>query len=289
MKHLGNAALTRADRALLGAAVVMGLGVLPAFAFGLHTDESLSPAAVRAGFVSAMPDPEEVFVGGPLAGEGVVVRHKAAQTRTKAPARIAVGPLSVADQQCLAEAMYYEARGEGRAGQMAVAEVVIRRTKTNGYPRSVCGVVYQGNPGGATNCQFSWACNGDMNRGREPSAWRSARQMAANIVSGKTRLTDITNHALFFHATSVSPNWAGLVRTTRIGNHIFYRRGGNWHPRRGGDGGRYVDVRSGRGVTYEGVNRPHGGVLLPDGRIQSVVMPAAPLNITVPAQMSGGV
>ena len=84
---------------------------------------------------------------GPLAGNGVAVRHKAAQTRTK-ERPLVVGNVSVADQQCLAEAMYYEARGEGRGGQMAVAEVVIRRTKTNGYPRSVCGVVYQGNPPG---------------------------------------------------------------------------------------------------------------------------------------------
>ncbi len=112
---------------------------------------------------------------------------------------------------------------------MAVAEVVVRRAHTPGYPRSVCGVVYQGNPGGATNCQFTWACNGDMNRGRENAAWRTARVLATRIGTGKLPLGDTTNHALFFHAVSVSPSWPGYVRTTQIGHHIFYKRNPGYH------------------------------------------------------------
>ena len=121
-----------------------------------------------------------------------------------------------------------------------------------------------------------------MNKGREGAAWQGARRLAANIASGKTRLTDITSHALFFHATSVSPNWPGLVRTARIGNHIFYRRNPGWHGV--GAAGR----RTGRAIEVE--SRPRGGVLLPDGRIQTVIMPVTgPLDINVRPQMGDGV
>ena len=222
-RALTYAALRRGRLALVGAVSLIGLGLLPGSApSNQYTERSLSPAAIRVGFVKMMPDPVPVAVTGARAGTGMSRRHKAAQTITK---------VSADQQRCLAEALYYEARGEGTAGQMAVAEVVIRRSKTRGYPGSICGVVYQGNPGGTTGCQFSFACNGAMARAREPGAWSRARRMAQRIGTGKVALAGLTGNALFFHATSVRPHWPGLVRTAQIGSHVFYRAipdGGAW-------------------------------------------------------------
>jgi len=131
----------------------------------------------------------------------------------------------LADQRCLAEAMYYEARGEGVDGQKAIAEVVFHRMHARGYPHSICGVVYEGASAGAgRGCQFSFACNGDANRPKESAAWFRARTLAAKIMSGLVHLEDMTQNAIAFHASDVQPEWGDhLERTIQIGNHIFYR------------------------------------------------------------------
>ena len=127
------------------------------------------------------------------------------------------------DQRCLAEAMYYEARGEGRSGQEAIAEVVFHRMQTPGYPHSICGVVYQGANHGES-CQFSFACNGELLRPKSSGAWAQARLLAAKIMAGVVRLEDITGDAISFHAADIQPDWAGqMERTIQIGNHVFYR------------------------------------------------------------------
>lgn len=127
------------------------------------------------------------------------------------------------DQRCLAEAMYYEARGEGRAGEEAIAEVIFHRTRSAGYPRTICGVVYQG-AGLNHGCQFSFACDGEMRMAKTPGAWMRARALAARIMAGVVRLGDVTENAISFHAADVQPDWADhLERTIQIGNHIFYR------------------------------------------------------------------
>jgi hypothetical protein len=127
------------------------------------------------------------------------------------------------DQRCLAEAMYYEARGEGREGQEAIAEVVFHRMHTSGYPRSICGVVYQG-AAHKHGCQFSFACDGELEQSKSPGAWSQARILAAKIMAGLVRLGDITSDAISFHAADVQPDWADrLERTIQIGNHVFYR------------------------------------------------------------------
>ena len=127
------------------------------------------------------------------------------------------------EQRCLAEVMYYEARGEGIAGEEAIAEVVFHRMHRRGYPTSVCGVVYQG-MADAPACQFSFVCNGEMRRPKTAGDWARARLLAAKILSGYTILGNITGGATSFHAVDVEPGWAGsLERTVQIGNHIFYK------------------------------------------------------------------
>jgi spore germination cell wall hydrolase CwlJ-like protein len=123
------------------------------------------------------------------------------------------------DLDCLAEAVYYEARGESAAGQAAVAQVVLNRARAPDYPKSVCGVVFQARAEGG--CQFSFVCDGAMTRPLEPTAWRQARIVAARALSGYVMAE--VGHALNFHVsrTSAAPrDAAGSV--AHLGRHVFF-------------------------------------------------------------------
>ena len=128
------------------------------------------------------------------------------------------------DLDCLTQAVYYEARGEGRAGMQAVAQVVLNRARHAAFPRTICGVVYQG-AARRTGCQFSFTCNGAM-RGRvQQGAWDRARNIASAALSGHVFAP--VGNATHFHTTAVSPGWRGaLVRVGQVGSHVFYRFGG---------------------------------------------------------------
>jgi spore germination cell wall hydrolase CwlJ-like protein len=125
------------------------------------------------------------------------------------------------ESHCLAQAIYYEARGESYAGQMAVAEVVTNRTRSGLYPNTYCGVVYQGSAR-ATGCQFTFTCDGSLDRRPHGAAWERSQTIAAEVMMGLAR--PITHRATHYHTTEVAPVWsANLVETTRIGAHVFYR------------------------------------------------------------------
>lgn len=129
----------------------------------------------------------------------------------------------VAEQRCLAEAMYYEARGEGVDGEKAIAEVVFHRMHSRAYPHSICGVVFQRAAAGH-GCQFSFTCNGEMDQPKARGSWVRAKRLAARILTGLVQLGDETENAIAFHAIDVQPGWGDhLVKTIQIGNHIFYR------------------------------------------------------------------
>jgi hypothetical protein len=122
--------------------------------------------------------------------------------------------------QCLAAAIHYEAATEPVEGQEAVAQVVLNRVRTPGYPKSVCGVVFQGSerPG----CQFSFACDGSMGRVPVAWSWKNAQAVATRALNGFV-LAKIGN-ATHYHATYVLPWWSPtLVKLGRIGQHVFYR------------------------------------------------------------------
>ena len=122
--------------------------------------------------------------------------------------------------QCLSLAMYWEARGEGPRGMVAVGSVVMNRVVHADFPSSVCAVVYQG--GETSGCQFSWWCDGKSDRPRDYSQWQLAARLANDVLRGAT--SDPTRGALFFHATGISSRWhRSRPRTARIGNHVFYR------------------------------------------------------------------
>jgi spore germination cell wall hydrolase CwlJ-like protein len=128
------------------------------------------------------------------------------------------------DLECLTQAAYYEARGEGRDGMRAVAQVVLNRVRHAAFPNSVCGVVFQG-AGRRTGCQFSFTCDGSM-RGRvNRAAWERAREVASSALSGA--VYGNVGNATHFHTTGVSPGWRhSLVRVGQVGDHLFYRFGG---------------------------------------------------------------
>jgi len=160
------------------------------------------------------------------------LERQAAKRGTRQPARLdtaqpfrMAGALDASrDLDCLAQAVYYEARGEGPSGMRAVAQVVLNRVRHPAFPKTVCGVVYQG-AARRVGCQFSFVCDGSMRRGKEPGAWRRAREIAAKAMGGYV-MADVGN-ATHFHTTGVSPRWRNqLLRVAQIGTHVFYRFGG---------------------------------------------------------------
>ena len=125
------------------------------------------------------------------------------------------------EEHCLAEAIYFEARGEPPAGQAAVAQVVLNRVASGLYPRTVCGVVFQ-NRYRHNACQFSFACDGHPLRISEGDPWARAVRIANAVSKGTTYIAGIGD-ATHYHANYVRPRWARyLKRTDRIGHHIFY-------------------------------------------------------------------
>ena len=133
-----------------------------------------------------------------------------------------------AEARCMAQAVYYESRNEPLAGQLAVAEVIANRMRDHRYPDTACGVVFQGATR-TTGCQFTFTCDGAMNRAPKGTAWEQAKEIAAHVLMNLAE--DRTGGATHYHATYVDPVWsAGLIKTDKIGLHVFYRfpRGAEW-------------------------------------------------------------
>ncbi|MGA3303018.1 MAG: cell wall hydrolase [Methylovirgula sp.] len=128
---------------------------------------------------------------------------------------------SASEKHCLAEAIYFEARGEPQEGQAAVAQVVLNRVSSGLYPSTICGVVFQ-NRSHYHGCQFSFACEGRSLRVTEPEAWASAMHVADEVTAGRTYVADV-GAATHYHADYVRPQWSHrLKRLDAIGHHIFY-------------------------------------------------------------------
>ncbi len=136
-------------------------------------------------------------------------------TRSAPPDTVApVGRASGADLACLAEAVYFEARGTGATGESAVAHVVVNRARSPKFPDTVCGVVGDG-------CQFSYRCDGRPDVLADARDRAHAYRVAETVLAGAP---DITRGALFFHAASVAPDWFDTrPRIGRFGGNVFYR------------------------------------------------------------------
>ncbi|WP_082337023.1 cell wall hydrolase [Porphyrobacter sp. AAP60] len=127
-------------------------------------------------------------------------------------------------QECLAQAVWYEAASESEAGQRAVAQVVLNRVAHPAWPASVCGVVYQGSQR-STGCQFTFTCDGSLGRRPSGSTWARAQRIAGDALSGDVYAP--VGLATHYHTLWVNPYWAGtLDHIGTIGAHRFYRNRG---------------------------------------------------------------
>lgn len=118
---------------------------------------------------------------------------------------------------CLARNIWFESRGEPAEGQLAVGLVTLNRVETNGWPRTVCEVVYE--PG-----QFTWTQQSGLRNAR-PSGeqWQQIVQLAATLMHRRDLFDDVTDGATYFHATYIKPGWARMQKTAVLGAHVFYK------------------------------------------------------------------
>lgn len=165
----------------------------------------------------ALDDAATAHLGRLLMGPGAprMPRYDAAWLATQ--------PKAAGDSQweCLAEALYFEARGESVRGQFAVAEVILNRVESGRFPDSVCDVVRQGT-GRKFACQFTYTCDGLPEHVHEKRAWERVAKVARAVLNG--RYAQLTEGATHYHTTAVNPDWANVYeRTAQIGTHLFYR------------------------------------------------------------------
>lgn len=126
-----------------------------------------------------------------------------------------------AEWRCLAEALYFEARGETVKGQFAVAEVILNRVKSSRFPQTLCGVIKQGT-GRRYQCQFTYTCDGHKDIIAEHQAFDRVAKVARAAIDGAA--VGLTGGATHYHTTAVRPKWSRIYKqTARIGVHVFYR------------------------------------------------------------------
>jgi spore germination cell wall hydrolase CwlJ-like protein len=211
-RALGGAVLAGAGMGLVLAVAYLAGGAAKTAAVRAQTSRMAAAApaakAAPAAFVSTGAKPAPIPVSLP-------------QPAPPVAAEVARGQGAL---DCLTDAVYYEARGESDRGQAAVAQVVLNRVRRGGFPKSVCGVVFQG--AAAHSCQFSFACDGAMRNGREQAAWRRSRVVAQRALDGfvMQEVGDATN----FHVARLGQIWgSGLVKVAQVGAHVFYRLTGH--------------------------------------------------------------
>jgi spore germination cell wall hydrolase CwlJ-like protein len=191
-------------------------------------DEAMAPWGPGEAPVMTPPDKPDATSGETIAGKGEVTGPEA---RPKSPAeRLGLaGPTRAKAEKCLANAVYFEARGEPVRGQIAVAQVVLNRVFSPFYPNKVCDVVYQ-NADHHNACQFTFACDGIPDIVTELDAWARAKRIARDMLDGKLWMPEV-GKSTHYHASWVHPSWvAEMKKMYQLGVHTFYR------PRAWGDG-----------------------------------------------------
>jgi Cell Wall Hydrolase len=212
----------------------MKLAALPPDAWSPDGQDGIIDTPVERSELPPLPsDPGVVFKDGANGGQTVARKGEVTgiDQRPMSPAeRLGLDETSrPKSEKCLADAIYFEARGEHVRGQMAVAQVVLNRAFSGKYPNTVCGVVYQ-NAHRHLACQFTFACDGIPDVVREPDMWERAKTIAAEMLDGKLWLPEV-GKATHYHAYWVRPSWVReMTKMQKLGVHTFYR------PRKWGDG-----------------------------------------------------
>lgn len=198
------------------------------------------------------------------------------------------GLSSARAQQCLAQAIWYEAASEGEAGQRAVAQVVLNRVAHPSWPNSVCGVVYQGSER-STGCQFTFTCDGSLARRAGGASWVRANRLASEALAGSVYKP--IGHATHYHTLWVNPVWAGSLDSLgTIGAHRFYRNRGA-----GGDASAFRSTYGGYEPSVTGRLTPRLAEPVIAGpvpaarsepRIDPVAVVAAPPSPVAPSEVA---
>lgn len=187
---------------------------------------ALGSATARIGpastplFVRSAPEPDVAAAYNPLSA---YVPPPASQLDVGSFSAAATSQSRALD--CLTMAIAYEAGQEPIAGQQAVAQVILNRTRVPRFPGSVCGVVFEGAQR-TTGCQFTFTCDGSIRRRLRETTLQTARMAALSVLNGQA--PDRVNGATHYHANYVNPYWAYTgTRVAQIGAHIFYRMPGD--------------------------------------------------------------
>lgn len=185
----------------------------------LQVAEAPGASAIIQDSAIAAPLPTEQAAPQPEVHNAVEIDDMAplAQNATSLAEMVAATPVPATlsrEMECLAGAIYFEAKSETLAGQLAVGRVVVARAMSGRFPASYCGVVLQPS-------QFSFVRGHAIPAvNRDSRAFQQAVKIA--VIADKGAWKSPVEGAMFFHAASVSPAW-GKTRVARIDNHIFYR------------------------------------------------------------------
>lgn len=210
---------------------ILMLSVLTGTAFAdVTVSQSNDPTAVIGGSIASLLGHERLalrtVVPGVPGGQAKVKTAGPQSTLVYDANWLSKLPPARGDQEwsCLAEAVYFEARGETVKGQVAVAEVILNRVDSGRFPNSVCDVVNQGT-GRKNACQFSYTCDGQPEVISEARAYQRAGKIAKLMMEGAPRA--LTGGATHFHTSKVQPHWSfKFAQTAFIGSHLFYRQNG---------------------------------------------------------------
>ncbi len=221
-------------------AAAMGAGSIAILGFAAAWIFASAPAAATAETATIAPSKATALVrvrSGATSDQNRAVGEEAKLINAALPFQsgpiAAARPFQMSGDQidrnrallCLTQAIYYEAGLEPLGGRRAVAQVVLNRLRHSAFPKSICGVVYQGARSGV--CQFTFVCDGALYRAPELGAWREARAVAETALAGYVERS--VGEATHYHADYVAPRWAPLLAKVRqIGVHIFYRWPGAW-------------------------------------------------------------
>lgn len=176
-----------------------------------------------------------LFLSGLLLGIILISSSPSGVSSTQAdytPVEVTRQFIAPHDVDCLAKTIFFEARNESLAGKLAVGLVVLNRTESSKFPKTVCAVVEQGRYTGtpianratpnAKACQFSWYCDGISDQPKETVAWNNSKEIARVILEQK--VFDFTDQATHYHASRIHPRWANsLEKIGQIDGHTFYR------------------------------------------------------------------
>jgi hypothetical protein len=190
---------------------------------------------------------------------------------------------------CLAATIYYEAANESLAGKMGVAQVVLNRVRHPAFPKTVCGVVFQGSER-RTGCQFSYTCDGSLARRPSATTWETLRTLARSMLGGLVYAP--VGYATHYHANYVSPYWSSSLDKVHVeGAHIFYRFKGGWGTSRAFKGGYGKSEPGAAGLgglsaAHQGVGGALAGLVL--GGIEPGMMSGIVPNASVVAEGSDG-